>query len=184
MDEAGPQGEKRRPQLLRLIVTQLIAGPLTYLYKEKHMQTLWEHRYARRTQVMQSSAIREILKLTQSPDIISFAGGLPAPEAFPVEPIREACDFVLTEIGPQALQYYPTEGYVPLREMLCGFAAEQGLKVAPENVLITSGSQQALDILGKVFINRGDFNSGGVTFLFGSDSGIRCLRGRISGGSF
>jgi len=120
------------------------------------MQTLWEHRYARRTQVMQSSAIREILKLTQSPDIISFAGGLPAPEAFPVEPIREACDFVLSEIGAQALQYYPTEGYVPLREMLCGFAAEQGLKIVPENVLITSGSQQALDILGKVFINRGD----------------------------
>ena len=109
------------------------------------MQTLWAHRFARRTQVMQSSAIREILKLTQSPDIISFAGGLPAPEAFPVEPIREACDFVLTEIGAQALQYYPTEGYIPLREMLCGFADEQGLKIVPENVLITSGSQQALD---------------------------------------
>ena len=120
------------------------------------MQTYWEHRYARRTQNMQSSAIREILKFTQSPDVISFAGGLPAPEAFPLESIREACDFVLSEIGAQALQYHPTEGYVPLREMLCGFAAEQGFKAATENVLITSGSQQALDLIGKVFINRGD----------------------------
>ena len=120
------------------------------------MQTLWEHRYARRTQQIQSSAIREILKLTQAPDIISFAGGLPAPEAFPVEPIREACEFVLSEIGAQALQYYPTEGYTPLRELICGFAEEQGLEIIPENVLITSGSQQALDLLGKVFINRGD----------------------------
>ncbi len=120
------------------------------------MQTHWEHRYARRTQNIQSSAIREILKFTQSPDVISFAGGLPAPEAFPLEPIRAACDFVLSEIGPQALQYYPTEGYVPLREMLCGFADEQGYKAAIENVLITSGSQQALDLVGKVFVNRGD----------------------------
>ena len=120
------------------------------------MPTLWEHRYARRTQQIQSSAIREILKLTQSPDIISFAGGLPAPEAFPVDAIREACDLVLTEVGSQALQYFPTEGVVPLRELICELSAGQGMKVAVDNVLITSGSQQALDLLGKVFINRGD----------------------------
>ena len=133
-------------------------APVAFLSKgeKKNMQTPWEHRYARRTQAIQSSAIREILKLTQAPDVISFAGGLPAPEAFPVEPIREACDFVLSEIGAQVLQYYPTEGYVPLREMLSGFGTEQGLTVAVENILITSGSQQALDLIGKVFINRGD----------------------------
>jgi len=120
------------------------------------MQTLWEHRFARRTQAMQSSAIREILKLTQAPDVISFAGGLPAPEAFPIEPIREASDFVLSEMGAKVLQYYPTEGFVPLRELLCGFGVEQGVGASIDNVLITSGSQQALDLIGKVFINRGD----------------------------
>jgi 2-aminoadipate transaminase len=120
------------------------------------MSTLWDQRYARRTQLIQTSAIREILKLTQAPDIISFAGGLPAPEAFPLEAIREACDFVLSEVGPQALQYFPTEGVIPLRELICDLSAQQGMKVAVDNVLITSGSQQALDLLGKVFINRGD----------------------------
>jgi 2-aminoadipate transaminase len=120
------------------------------------MQTPWEHRFARRTQAMQSSAIREILKLTQAPDVISFAGGLPAPEAFPIESIREASDFVLDEMGAKVLQYYPTEGYVPLRKMLCGFSATQGVEASIDNVLITSGSQQALDLIGKVFINRGD----------------------------
>ena len=116
----------------------------------------WQHRYARRTEQIKSSAIREILKLTQSPEIISFAGGLPAPEAFPIEAIRKATDYVLTEIGTRALQYYPTEGYPPLRELICGLIAEQGVHLTPENVLITSGSQQALDLLGKIFINRGD----------------------------
>jgi len=120
------------------------------------MQTPWEHRFALRTKAMQSSAIREILKLTQAPDVISFAGGLPAPEAFPIEPIREASDFVLSEMGAKVLQYYPTEGFVPLRELLCGFGVEQGVGSSIDNVLITSGSQQALDLIGKVFINRGD----------------------------
>ena len=78
------------------------------------MQTPWEHRYAQRTQRMSSSAIREILKMTQIPGIISFAGGLPAPEVFPVNEIQAACDVVLSEVGAQALQYYPTEGYLTL----------------------------------------------------------------------
>ncbi|HIE58122.1 MAG TPA: PLP-dependent aminotransferase family protein [Anaerolineales bacterium] len=116
----------------------------------------WQQRYARRTEQIRSSAIREILKLTQAPDVISFAGGLPAPESFPIEAIRDAADHVLTEIGAKALQYYPTEGYSQLREMICDLIAEQGVQLSLENVLITSGSQQALDLLGKVFINRGD----------------------------
>jgi 2-aminoadipate transaminase len=120
------------------------------------MKTPWEHRYAQRTQRMSSSAIREILKLTQIPGLISFAGGLPAPEVFPVKEIQAACDIVLSEVGAQALQYYPTEGYQPLREMIVRHSVRYGLNISVDNVLITTGSQQALDLLGKVFINRGD----------------------------
>ena len=120
------------------------------------MQTLWDHRYAQRTQRMKSSAIRELLKLTEQPDVISFAGGMPAPEVFPVEEIREACNKVLLEQGGLALQYGSTEGYLPLREMIARHTANIGIEVTPENILITSGSQQALDLLGKIFVNRGD----------------------------
>lgn len=120
------------------------------------MPTLWMHRYAQRTQRMRSSAIRELLKLTEQPDIISFAGGLPAPEVFPVAEFQAACQRVLAEQGPQALQYSTTEGYRPLREMIARHTARYGITVEPDNILITSGSQQALDLLGKVFLNPGD----------------------------
>jgi 2-aminoadipate transaminase len=120
------------------------------------MQTPWEHRYAHRTQKMGSSVIRELLKFTELPDVISFAGGLPAPDVFPVEEFAEACQRVLKDQGPQALQYGTTEGYLPLREMIARHTARFGLEVTPDNILITSGSQQALDLLGRVFINRGD----------------------------
>jgi 2-aminoadipate transaminase len=120
------------------------------------MQTLWDLRYAQRTQRMSSSAIRELLKLTEQPDVISFAGGLPAPEVFPVEEFRLACEQVLRTAGAQALQYSTTEGYLPLREMIARHTARYGIEVSPENILITSGSQQALDLLGRVFINPGD----------------------------
>jgi 2-aminoadipate transaminase len=120
------------------------------------MQTPWDNRYAQRTQRMGSSAIRELLKLTEEPEIISFAGGLPAPEVFPVEAFKEACDRVLRDFGAQSLQYSTTEGYLPLREMIARHTARYGIKITPENILITSGSQQALDLLGKIFINPGD----------------------------
>ncbi len=120
------------------------------------MQTLWDHRYAQRTQRMTSSAIRELLKLTEQPGIISFAGGLPAPEVFPIQQVQEATERVLAEHGAQALQYGTTEGYLPLREMIARHTARVGLEITPDNILITSGSQQALDLLGKIFINRGD----------------------------
>ncbi|HEX7432703.1 MAG TPA: PLP-dependent aminotransferase family protein [Anaerolineaceae bacterium] len=119
-------------------------------------ETLWDHRYAQRTQRMSGSAIREILKLTEQPDIISFGGGLPSPDVFPLERIRLACDRILSEQAAYVLQYGTTEGYLPLREMLAGFAARHGINVTAENVLMTSGSQQALDLLGKIFINPGD----------------------------
>lgn len=120
------------------------------------MKTHWDFRYAQRTQRMGSSAIRELLKLTEKPDIISFGGGMPAPDVFPVEAFAEACQRVLTDLGATALQYGATEGYQPLREMIARHTVRYGIGVNPENILITSGSQQALDLIGKVFINRGD----------------------------
>lgn len=120
------------------------------------MQTPWQYRFAQRTQRMKSSTIRELLKLTQQPDIISFSGGYPAPEVFPVKEFKDACNRVLENHGPIALQYGATEGYTPLREMIARHAAQFDIQVSPENILITSGSQQALDLLGKIFINPGD----------------------------
>jgi 2-aminoadipate transaminase len=114
------------------------------------------HRYAQRTHRMTSSAIRELLKLTTRPDVISFAGGLPAPELFPIEEFRAAADSVLSKQGRQALQYSTTEGYPPLREMIVRHMARYGIIVDTENVLITTGSQEALDLVGKVLINPGD----------------------------
>ena len=120
-------------------------------------QTPWEYRYAHRIQKMGSSVIRELLKLTEQPDIISFAGGLPAPEVFPLKEFREACNYVIDHFGPQALQYSTTEGYTPLREMIARHNARYSVEVKSDNILITSGSQQALDFIGRLFINRGDY---------------------------
>jgi 2-aminoadipate transaminase len=120
------------------------------------METRWDHRYAQRTQRMASSAVRELLKLTESPDIISFAGGLPAPDVFPVEEFSAACERVLHEQGALALQYGTTEGYRPLREMIARHTGRYGININSDNVMITSGSQQALDLIGRIFINRGD----------------------------
>jgi 2-aminoadipate transaminase len=120
------------------------------------MTTLWTQRYAQRTQRMQSSAVRELLKLTEHPEMISFAGGLPASDVFPVDRFQEACQSVLGQHGQQALQYSTTEGYRPLREMIARHTARYGIYVEPENILITSGAQQALDLIGKILINPGD----------------------------
>jgi len=120
------------------------------------MQTLWDHRFAQRTQRMESSAIRELLKFTENPEVISFAGGMPAPDVFPIKEFREACLAVLEKNGPASLQYGSTDGYTPLREMVARHSARYGINITKDNVLITSGSQQALDLLGKIFINRGD----------------------------
>ncbi len=120
------------------------------------MQTLWDYRYAQRTQRMKSSAIRELLKFAERPDVISFAGGMPAPEVFPIQQFKEACIKVLDENGPAALQYGSTDGYLPLREMIARHTGRYGINVNAENILITSGSQQALDLLGMLFINPGD----------------------------
>lgn len=120
------------------------------------MSTVWKSRYAVRTQGVKSSVIRELLKVTENPEVISFAGGLPAPEVFPVRRFDEACRKVLEEHGSAALQYGTTEGYDPLREMIAQNMARYGILAKAENVLITSGSQQALDLIGKLLINSGD----------------------------
>ena len=120
------------------------------------MSTAWTSRYAARTKGLTSSAIRDLLKVIQKPGMISFAGGLPAPDVFPVQRFKEACHKVLTEQASNALQYGATEGYEPLRELIANNMARYGIKARVENVLITSGSQQALDLIGKLFINAGD----------------------------
>jgi 2-aminoadipate transaminase len=105
---------------------------------------------------MQSSAIRELLKITQRPDMISFAGGMPAPELFPIPEFQSACKKVLAEHGAAVLQYSTTEGCLPLRQFVADDLKRRGVVVGPENVLITSGSQQALDLVGKLLIDPGD----------------------------
>lgn len=116
----------------------------------------WDERYAQRTRRMTSSAIRELLKVTEQPDFISFAGGLPAPEIFPIDEIAAAAQRILQEQGARALQYGATEGYRPLRALLAERMTRDGVPATVENVLITTGSQQALDLLGKILIDPGD----------------------------
>src|SRR5690606_5149330 len=104
---------------------------------------------------LKSSAVRDILKLTQGQDMISFAGGLPAEELFPVQAVREAADRVFAA-GAGALQYGLTEGYIPLRAQLCARMADKGMAVTPDEMILTTGSQQAIDLLIGVLTEPGD----------------------------
>ena len=113
-------------------------------------------KFADRMNGIKSSIIRELLKLTEDASIISFAGGLPAPELFPTEELQAVCVKVLQEEGRAALQYSATEGYKPLREKIAKRMTRQGMKVAADDVLITSGSQQGLEFSGRIFLNEGD----------------------------
>ncbi|AEK62365.1 PLP-dependent aminotransferase family protein [Collimonas fungivorans] len=110
--------------------------------------------FSQRAQKLQSSAIREILKITMRPEIISFAGGLPSPATFPVEQLKVAFDKILSEQGKVALQYGPTDGYGPLREWVANSLSTNGAKIMANQVMMTSGSQQGLDLLGKVLIDE------------------------------
>lgn len=111
--------------------------------------------FSQRAQKLTSSTIREILKVTERPEVISFAGGLPAPNGFPVEEINAAFDRVLEQNGKTALQYGPTEGYAPLRQWVADQFKSRGADISMEEVIIVSGSQQALDMLGKLFVDPG-----------------------------
>lgn len=115
------------------------------------------YKYAKRMENMEASEIRELLKLTEKPEVISFAGGLPAPELFPIEEIREVNNYVLDHCGGQALQYSTTEGWQPLRKWIAERMNTQlGTSFCEDNIMITHGSQQALDLSGKVFLDEGD----------------------------
>ena len=113
--------------------------------------------FADRMSTVHRSFIREILKVTQDASIISFAGGLPNPELFPVSDLEQAAVKVMRESGPQSMQYSTTEGFEPLRQYIADrYHEKKGIEVSADEILITSGSQQCLDLLGKVFLNSGD----------------------------
>lgn len=113
-------------------------------------------RLARRMARMPPSAVREILKVAEQPDVLSFAGGLPAPELFPIEAIAEAHAEVLAREGRAALQYSTTEGFGPLREWVVARLGRRGIRVSTDQVLITNGSQQGIDLVARVLLDPGD----------------------------
>lgn len=112
--------------------------------------------FSHRIDAAETSAVREILKVTEKPEIISFAGGLPAPEFFPKAQMAEAFSRAILEDGEKALQYSTTEGYAPLRQWIATRMQAKGIRAEADNILITSGSQQGLDLLAKVLVNTGD----------------------------
>ena len=116
--------------------------------------------FARRVENMGVSAIREILKVTEQPEVISFAGGLPAPELFPVEALARAHARVFAEEGAAAMQYSTTEGWRPLREWIARRLVARGIEAAEAGrVLVTSGSQQGIDLAAKAFLDAGTRSS-------------------------
>lgn len=127
------------------------------------------------------SAIREILKLTQNPEVISFAGGLPAPESFPVDNLDEIISSMLKEEGPQVLQYDATEGVTELRELLLKRYQDDGVKCELDNMIVTTGSQQGLDLVGKVFVNQGDVVICGLPSYLGGISAFQAYGAKMEG---
>jgi 2-aminoadipate transaminase len=113
-------------------------------------------KFARRMDTVRVSTIREILKVTEQPEIISFAGGLPAPELFPVDDVLRATERVLSESGAASLQYSPSEGFAPLREVFAAESQRRGIACCADDILIMTGSQQPLDLTGKIFLDAGD----------------------------
>ena len=116
----------------------------------------FQNLFSKRATAIKSSVIREILKVTSRPEVISFAGGLPSDASFPVPQLKAAFEKVLTDAPQAALQYSTTDGYAPLREWVAAQKSVNGATIKPEQVIIVSGSQQALDLIGKVFLNEGD----------------------------
>ncbi len=143
--------------------------------------TPWDAVFCDRTKCMTSSIIREILKFTQMPDVISFAGGLPAPELFPIREFEEASRHVLNTDGERALQYSLTEGLLPLREALAEKMQKYGVAAEPPNILLTNGSQQALDLLGRIFIDEGDVIVTGKPTYLGALQAFKVYSPRIVG---
>ncbi len=116
----------------------------------------WDAKFAGRVQQMKRSSIREILKFTQRAEVISFAGGLPAPEVFPVERFKTAAAKLLTEQGQVALQYSTTEGVPELRRWIAARMSTEQVEVSPDSIMMTNAAQQAIDLVGRVFLDAGD----------------------------
>ncbi|PXY00976.1 aminotransferase [Marinifilum breve] len=127
------------------------------------------------------SAIREILKLTQNPEVISFAGGLPAPESFPVDNLDEIISCMLKEEGAEVLQYDATEGVTELRELLLKRYQNEGVQCELDNMIVTTGSQQGLDLVGKVFVNQGDVVICGLPSYLGGISAFQAYGAKMEG---
>jgi 2-aminoadipate transaminase len=123
--------------------------------EDERVSVDWERLFEGTEHRLRSSAIRDLLAVTAQPDVISFAGGLPAPELFPVAAVRESFDRVLRDQGAGALQYGPTEGHMPLREYLAAQLNARGIAATADQVLITTGSQQALHLVGEVLLGHG-----------------------------
>ncbi len=133
--------------------------------------------FSSRAKGMQRSVIRELLKLTSQPDIISFAGGLPAPETFPVESVRKAVSEVLDNEPATALQYGATEGDIRLREDLAGIMQEDGTPADPARLMILTASQQGLDLVGKIFLDPGDTCVVGLPTYLGALQAFKSYQG-------
>ncbi len=122
------------------------------------LSSIFEPRYATRASRMRSSEIRELLKLLDQPGIISFAGGIPDPALFPVDAVKDAFSAILAEpqTAAQSLQYSASEGYQPLRDWIVGHMATRGVACTADNIVITNGSQQALEFLGRLLLSPND----------------------------
>lgn len=143
-----------------------------------NLSSLWSDSISK----MQKSIIRELLKLTQNESIISFAGGLPDPSLFPIEEIRECSDFILKTHGSKALQYGTTEGDLRLRTLLLErYKKFEGLSLNLENLIITTASQQGLDLLGRLFVNPGDFVLCGLPSYLGGINAIASYGAKLEG---
>ncbi|MDW7651014.1 MAG: PLP-dependent aminotransferase family protein [Bacillota bacterium] len=117
---------------------------------------IFDQMYADRAKAMKTSEIREFFKLTEQPDVMSFAGGFPSAEFFPMEKVSEVMQDLIDQEGKCALQYGPTEGNLDLRQYLADKMTREGVPASVDNILISNGSQQGMDLLSKVFINPGD----------------------------
>lgn len=116
----------------------------------------WQNIYAKRVMSIRPSAVRMLFAATSRPDIISFAGGMPHPKSFPLSEINKVAKEIIEHEGSSAFQYGPSEGYWELREFISHWVAADGIQIRPEDILITDGAQQALDLLGKIFVDPGD----------------------------
>ncbi len=140
-----------------------------------------ERFYSDRAGKMRKSVIRELLKVTQDPEIISFAGGLPNPNSFPINELHGVIEYVMKHYGKTALQYGTTQGLDAIREIIAERARKEGIETTADNVIIFSGSQQALDTVGKIFLNPGDTAIVGLPTYLGGINAFRSYESILTG---